>query len=302
MVVKRGGLGRNLSALLGTVDASSFVLPAEEKVRLMELAIDELQAGKYQPRQDMNEASLAELAESIKKQGLLQPLVVREIGPARYEILAGERRWRACRLIGMTSIPVVVRQVDDETAIAIALVENLQRDDLNAMEEARAMHRLSTEFNLTHQEVADLLSKSRTAVSNALRLLSLCEDVQPMLERGDIEMGHARCLLTLNSQEQLQVAQWVISRQLSVRETEALVARLKAGHLPSVLKKESTTAFEAELQGLAKRLKTKIYLKPGKAGKGRLVIHYEDEKSLEQLLGQLVDVNQTRDTGRTSGP
>ena len=289
MVVKRSGLGRNLSALLSHTDGSLMALAQSDSAEGLKLAIDCLQPGKYQPRSDIDDASLAELAESIKKQGLLQPLVVREISPGRYEIIAGERRWRACHLAGMADVPVVLRQVDDETAMAIALVENLQREDLNAMDQARAMHRLTTEFALTHQQIADLLCKSRTAVSNFLRLLNLCSDVRRMLEHGDLDMGHARCLLMLDESQQNKVAQWVVAKNLSVRETEALVARVKNGaDLIPKIKTERPPLFETALQTLSQQLQTKVSIKQGKAGKGKLVIHYDDTHTLEQMIGQLL--------------
>ena len=288
MVVKRSGLGRNLSALLSHTDGRLLVASEGVSAERLKLAITSLQPGKYQPRGEMDETLLVELAESIKKQGLLQPLVVREMSPGRYEIIAGERRWRACQLAGMTEVPVVLRQVDDETAMAIALVENLQREDLNAMDQARAMHRLTTEFALTHQQIADLLCKSRTAVSNYLRLLNLSGDVRRMLEHGDLDMGHARCLLMLDETQQYQVAQLVVAKNLSVRETEALVARVKngSGLLPKI-KVESAPLFEQALQTLAQQLRTKVSIKQGKAGKGTLIIHYDDMHTLEQMISQL---------------
>ena len=289
MVVKRSGLGRNLSALLSHTDGSLIMSTQNDAAERLSLAITNLQPGKYQPRGEMDEESLVELAESIKKQGLLQPLVVREMSPGHYEIIAGERRWRACQLAGMTEVPVVLRQVDDETAMAIALVENLQREDLNAMDQARAMHRLTTEFALTHQQIADLLCKSRAAVSNFLRLLNLCSDVRRMLEHGDLDMGHARCLLMLDESQQYQVAQLVVAKNLSVRETEALVARVKNGVEPSLKAKVAhTPLFEKALQTLAQQLQTKIRIKQGKAGKGTLVIHFDNEHTLEQMIGQLL--------------
>ena len=288
MTVERGGLGRNLSALLSQPDgqlANADKRLGEEQ-RL--LSIDSLQPGKYQPRGEMDEEALIELSHSIKKQGLLQPLVVREISPGRYEIIAGERRWRACQLAMMSEIPVWIRQVDDETAMAIALIENLQREDLNAMDQARAMHRLTTEFALTHQKVAELLCKSRTAVSNYLRLLNLTTDVRRMLEHGDLDMGHARCLLMLDESQQYQVAQLVVAKNLSVRETEALVARVKSGHQPTPKASiERTPLLDEALQTLAQRLQTKVNIKQGKAGKGTLIIHYDDMHTLQQMIGQL---------------
>ena len=193
MTVKRSSLGRNLSALLN--QSSSILLDEKPKAEHFKIAIGCLQPGKYQPRSEIEEPALIELAQSINKQGLLQPLLVRELGDGRYEIIAGERRWRASQIAGLTEVPVVLKQVDDETAMAMALVENLQREDLNTMDQARAMHRLTDEFSLTHQQVADLLGKSRTVVSNYLRLLALPIPVKKLLEHGDIDMGHARALL-----------------------------------------------------------------------------------------------------------
>lgn len=288
MTVKRGGLGRNLSALLG--NSTATLIAEKPVVERLKLAVNCLQPGKYQPRAEIEEEPLAELAASIKQQGLLQPLVVREIAEGRYEIIAGERRWRACQLAGLNEIPVVLRQVDDETAMAMALIENLQREDLNAMDQARAMHRLTSEFGLTHQQVADLLSKSRTAVSNYLRLLSLSADVRRLLEHGDLDMGHARALLMLDEALQSQVAQLVVSKNLSVRETEKLVARVKEGKTTSQAKPELSPLIKEQVQTLAKHLQTKIKIKPGKAaGKGTLVIHYETMQSLESVIQQLIE-------------
>lgn len=291
MSVKRGGLGRNLSALLSHSEDKVSV-KSEECPEPLKLATDSLQPGKYQPRREMDDHALAELAESIKQQGLLQPLVVREIAPSKYEIIAGERRWRACQLNGMLEVPVIIRQVDDETAMALALIENLQREDLNAMDQARAMQRLTTEFSLTHQQVADLVCKSRTAVSNYLRLLHLSDEVRRMLEYGDLEMGHARCLLMLKENEQSQVAQWVVAKNLSVRETEKIVARIKAGESferreqrPS----ETMPLFEKELKTLAQQLQTKVKISPSKNGKGKLVLHYDDVSKLEKMIDLLMD-------------
>lgn len=289
MVVKRSGLGRNLSALLSNTDTGLLIAASTNNTtEHLKLAIDSLQPGKYQPRGEIDETTLVELAESIKKQGLLQPLVVRELSSGQYEIIAGERRWRACRLAGLDEVSVILRQVDDETAMAMALVENLQREDLNAMDQARAMHRLTTEFALTHQQIADLLCKSRAAVSNYLRLLNLNSDVRRLLENGDLDMGHARCLLMLEEHQQSQVAQLIVARNLSVRETEALVNRVKAGiGLVSKAKEDVPLLYEQALQSLAQRLQTKVKIKPGKAGKGSLVIHYDDANTLQHLMERL---------------
>lgn len=289
MTVKRSGLGRNLSALLGTSSNSALLAEKEEATpQRMTLSTDRLQPGRYQPRGTFDDESIGELAESIKKQGLLQPLLVRAITDGRYEIIAGERRWRACQLAGIHNIPVVLHHVDDETAMALALVENLQREDLNAMDQARAMHRLTTEFSLTHQQIADVLSKSRTAVTNFLRLLNLNSEVRLLLEHGDLDMGHARCLLMLDEHQQSSVAQLVVAKQLSVRETEALVARVKLGEPTRATKAPIQPLFEDELKGLSQQLQTKIKLKPGTAGKGTLVIHYSDERNLQRMLDRLL--------------
>ncbi|MCL9682995.1 ParB/RepB/Spo0J family partition protein [Legionella maioricensis] len=286
MTVKRSGLGRNLSALLS--QSGSTLLNEKPQTEHLKLAVTCLQPGKYQPRGEMEEAPLNELAESIKKQGLLQPLLVRELNNGCYEIIAGERRWRASQIAGLTEVPVIVKQVDDETAMAMALVENLQREDLNAMDQARAMHRLTSEFALTHQQVADLLCKSRTAVSNFLRLLSLAPAVKKLLEHGDLDMGHARALLMLEEEQQSQVALLIIAKNLSVRETEKLVERVKAGKMEESPREEPSPLYQDKLSTLAQQLQTKIKLKPGKAGKGSLVIHYENNNTLQKIIDQLM--------------
>lgn len=288
MTVKRSGLGRNLSALLS--QPAGILLDEKPVVENLKLAVECLQPGKYQPRGEMEEAPLTELAESIKKQGLLQPLLVRELSTGHYEIIAGERRWRASQLAGLSEVPVIVKQVDDETAMAMALVENLQREDLNAMDQARAMHRLTDEFSLTHQQVADLLCKSRTAVSNYLRLLGLSTAVKKLLEHGDIDMGHARALLMLEEEQQNQVAQLIVAKNLSVRETEKLVERVKAGkETEETVVTMPDLEYQEQINNLARQLQTAIKLKPGKAGKGSLVIHYDSSHSLQKIIAQLTD-------------
>ena len=286
MTVKRSGLGRNLSALLS--QSGGALLNEKPVSEHLKLSVDCLQPGKYQPRGEMEEAPLNELAESIKKQGILQPLLVRELQNGRYEIIAGERRWRASQIAGLSEIPVILKQVDDETAMAMALIENLQREDLNAMDQARAMQRLTSEFSLTHQQVADLLSKSRTAVSNFLRLLSLSTPVKKLLEHGDLDMGHARALLILEEEQQYQVALIIIAKSLSVRETEKLVERVKAGEIEREPVEEKNSTHQQELINLSQRLQTGIKLKQGKAGKGTLVIHYNNDKSLQNIIDQLM--------------
>lgn len=288
MTVKRGGLGRNLSALLSQ-SGTSLLTPEQPKTEQLKLAISCLQPGKYQPRGEMEETPLQELAESIKKQGILQPLLARELSDGRYEIIAGERRWRASQIAGLNEVPVILKHVDDETAMAMALVENLQREDLNAMDQARAMHRLTTEFALTHQQVADLLCKSRTAVSNFLRLMSLSSSVKRLLEHGDLDMGHARTLLVLDEEQQNQVAQIIIAKNLSVRETEKLVERVKSGVEDQHPTREAERIVPQEqLNHIANRLQTQITLRPGKAGKGSVVLHYKDESSLQKIIEQLL--------------
>lgn len=285
-MVKRSGLGRNLSALLST-PSDAMMTRAEQELTF--LPVTSLQPGKYQPRREFSDDSLMELAQSIKHQGLLQPLVVRSIGPSQYEIIAGERRWRACQLIALTEVAVIVRDVDDETAMALALIENLQREDLNVMEQARAMQRLMDDFSLSHQQIAELVCKSRATVSNFLRLLHLSPYVARLLEHGDIDMGHARCLLTLDASMQQQVAEQICAKQWSVRQTEAWVARLKQPMpeaIPNQLanKKSALSYWQEDLANVATRLNTTIKLKPGKAGKGCLVIEYQDSQSLQGLL------------------
>jgi ParB family chromosome partitioning protein len=286
MTVKRSGLGRNLSALLS--QSGSSLLQEKPQTEQLKLAVNCLQPGKYQPRGEMEEGPLNELAQSIQKQGLLQPLLVRELSNGLYEIIAGERRWRACQIAGLTEVPVILKQVDDETAMAMALVENLQREDLNAMDQARAMFRLTNEFALTHQQVADLLCKSRTAVSNFLRLLSLSTAVKKLLEHGDIDMGHARALLMLEEEQQNQVALLIVAKNLSVRETEKLVERVKAGKVEEQPQEEPISLYQDKLSTLAKQLHTQVKLKPGKSGKGSLVIHYENSYSLQKIIEQLM--------------
>lgn len=288
MSVKRSGLGRNLSALL-SASPSPLLNNAPPPPEEMRLKLDCLQPGKYQPRTAMDDASLQELAISIKQQGLLQPILVRALDNGEHEIIAGERRWRASRLAGLTEVPVILRQVDDETAMAMALVENLQREDLNPMDQARAMARLSNEFDLTHQQIADLLGKSRAAVSNFLRLLSLSEDVMRLLEHGDLDMGHARALLMLDEDKQIQVAQVVVAKNLNVRETERLVSRVKEGSQAPVIKEQAPDIFlTTHIQNLGQYLKTKVNLKQGRAGKGSLVIHYDSIQDLEGVIKQIL--------------
>lgn len=286
MTAKRSGLGRNLSALLS--QSNTTLLTDKPQNEQLQLAIDCLQPGKYQPRAEMEENPLNELADSIKKQGVLQPLLVRELNNGRYEIIAGERRWRASQLAGLKEVPVILKQVDDETAMAMALLENLQREDLNAMDQARAMYRLTTEFALTHQQVADLLSKSRAAVSNFLRLMSLSSSVKKLLEHGDLDMGHARTLLALDEEQQNQAAHIIIAKNLSVRETEKLVERIKKGLPDKVNAEPVKNTYQEQLNYLIERFESPVKLKTGTAGKGSLVIPYKNAQDLEKIFALLV--------------
>lgn len=290
MSVKRnGGLGRNLSALLGSSYLAS-VANNTPKTQIIQLAIDSLQPGKYQPRTVIEDAPLQELANSIKQQGLMQPLVVRALDDSKYEIIAGERRWRACRIAGLEDIPVIVHEVDDETAMAMALIENLQREDLNPVDQARAMARLIDEFSMTHQQIAELLSKSRATVSNFLRLLSLAGEVMRLLEHGDLDMGHARCLLILDKEQQLDIAKLIIAKQLSVRDTEKLVNRVKQGHKepPAVHQQPDFIYVQQHIKALGNFLNTKVTLKQSKAGKGSLVINYDSVEWLESVIKKMI--------------
>src|SRR3990167_7788718 len=290
-VKQRTSLGRNLSALL-----SQSTLLADIKTNeanFTHLTIECLLPSQYQPRRDFNEESLAELAASIKQQGILQPLVVRKIDPERYEILAGERRWRAAQLAGLTDIPVMVKNVDDETAMAIALIENLQREDLSALDQAQAMQRLVTECDLTHQQVADILGKSRAAVSNYLRLLSLSSEVKHLLDNKELDMGHARALLALPHEQQAHLATLIVAKKLSVRETEQLIQRLnnttsdphasQTNIKPAIDRK----LFRDEANRLTQHLKTTVRIKQTQSGKGTVVIHFDSADDLEKIIERI---------------
>jgi ParB family chromosome partitioning protein len=298
MATKRPSLGRGLGALLGQPAAASAaseaatvtsLRPDEE---LQKIPVDLLQRGKYQPRIDMRQESLQELADSIKAQGLVQPIVVRPISeasatqPRRYEIIAGERRWRAAQLAGLHEIPALVRRVPDEAAVAMALIENIQRENLNPLEEARALDRLITEFEMTHASAAEAVGRSRAAVSNLLRLLELADEVKTLVEHRELEMGHARALLGLEQKrQQAEVAALVASKKLSVRETEALVRRLQTG--PQSLKEETPRADPniAKLENdLAEKLGAKVHFQHSASGKGKLVISYHSLDELDGIL------------------
>ena len=298
---KRKGLGKGLDALLGGSatpkgQPAASVSEAIESVtssspgvdgRLMEIPVEFIQRGKYQPRRDMNQEALQELADSIKAQGVMQPIVVRPVAENRYEIIAGERRWRATQLAQLDKIPAVVRDVADEAAIAMALIENIQREDLNPMEEAIALKRLQDEFDLTHQEVAEAVGKSRTTVTNLLRLIALGNEVKKLLENGDIEMGHARALLTLSVDDQMQVANQVIARGLSVRQTEALVRRLQEQAKTTKPVAQPSPDLKNLEEGLAEKVGVPVVINHTAKGAGKLVLKYNNLGELDGILAHL---------------
>jgi ParB family chromosome partitioning protein len=290
MATRKKGLGRGLDALLGsktagvTTEAPAATGKATEG-DLRELPIDLLQRGQYQPRVDMHTESLDELAESIRSQGVVQPIVVRPVGNDKYEIIAGERRWRAAQLAGLQDIPAVVREVDDRAAIAMALIENIQRENLNPMEEANAIKRLIDEFELTHQQAAEAVGRSRTGVSNLLRLLDLNPEVKQLLEDGTLEMGHARALLALKDQQQTEAARRVASKGLSVRETEQLVRKLQAPKKPKKPAEDKIDPNIRHLQSeLSDKLGASVKLQHASNGKGKLVIQYNSLDELDGIL------------------
>lgn len=282
---KSKGLGRGLAALL---DQDGVDAPAAKSDSIGTLPIDQLQPGKYQPRTHMDQASLEELAASIKSQGLIQPILVRRIAAERFEIIAGERRWRASRIAGLNEVPVVIREVPDQAALAMALIENIQREDLNPLEEAQGIQRLIAEFKLTHQDAADAVGRSRAATTNLLRLLNLTAQVQQLVFEGKLDMGHARALLALDGHRQVELAQRIVEGGLSVRETERLVQETLHPKLPGARPKARVSRDIARLQDeLSEKLGTKVELKPGKKGSGKLVIDYMNNDHLDELLKRL---------------
>jgi ParB family transcriptional regulator, chromosome partitioning protein len=300
---KRRSLGRGLGALLGQPepdDESPVVARLHSDEELLKVPVDLLQRGKYQPRIDMRPETLQELADSIKAQGVVQPIVVRPIdvphgddqsaGHARYEIIAGERRWRAAQLAGLHEIPAVVRRVGDEAAIAMALIENIQRENLNPLEEARALDRLITEFDMTHASAAEAVGRSRAAVSNLLRLLELTDEVKVLVEHRELEMGHARALLGLETRrQQAEVGALVAKKKLSVRETEALVKRLTAQ--PQAAAEESTPRVDPNIRklesDLSEKLGAKVAVQHSASGKGKLVISYHSLDELDGIIDHI---------------
>ncbi|APQ12612.1 chromosome partitioning protein ParB [Pseudomonas oryzihabitans] len=289
MAVKKRGLGRGLDALLGgasvkVLQEQAAAAPVSE---LQSLPVDIIQRGKYQPRRHMDPVALEELANSIRTQGLMQPIVVRAIGEGRYEIIAGERRWRASQQAGLDHIPALVRDVPDQVAIALALIENIQRQNLNPLEEAMALQRLQDEFELTQAQVAEAVGKSRSGVTNLLRLLALAEEAKELLAKGELEMGHARALLGLPKARQAEGARHVVARGLTVRQTEALVRQWLSGAESS----EKVPVVDPDIsrleQRLAERLGANVQIRHGEKGKGQLVIRYT---SLDELQGVLAHI------------
>ncbi len=283
---KLKGLGRGLDALLGG-DLDSAPAPTGAPSAL---PISQLQAGKYQPRTRMDEGALNELAASIKSQGVMQPVLVRPVDGGRYEIIAGERRFRAAQLAGLEEIPVLVREVDDQAAAAMALIENMQREDLNPLEEAQGIARLISDFNFTHEQAASAVGRSRSAVSNLLRLVNLAGPVQTMLMAGDIDMGHARALLSVDNASQIALANQVVAKRLSVRETEKLVARaIEEQNSPAAqarLKEKSGDIVRLE-EELSDRLATPVVFKMGPKGRGQMIIDFQNLDVLEGVLARL---------------
>lgn len=301
-MAKRKGLGRGLDSLISGatgVSTAEAIKSATEAMKvdiesapvdgsLKHIPVEFLQRGKYQPRRDMSPDALEELSQSIKSQGVMQPIVVRPIGDSKYEIIAGERRWRATQLAGLDTIPAVIRDVPDETAIAMALIENIQREDLNPIEEAMALKRLQEEFELTQQEVAEAVGKSRTAVTNLLRLINLTDEVKTLLEHGDLEMGHARCLLTLDDELQKNVARTVVAKNLSVRQTEALA---RAAQESAKAEVSNTDKIDSDLknleEGLAEHVGVPVLVQHTAKGKGKLVLKYNNLDELDGILQHL---------------
>ena len=288
MNTKKRGLGRGLEALLGSVPGQGMA-DTDTAGQLSTLPVDLLQRGSNQPRTDFDKEALQELAESIRAQGVLQPVMVRPLDDSgKYEIIAGERRWRAAQLAGLHEIPAVVRELDDQTAMCIALIENIQREDLNPLEQARGLSRLAQEFDMTHDDIAGSVGRSRSAVTNMLRLLELCDDVKRLLESRQLEMGHARALLTLSEQQQKWAAQQIIKSGLSVRGAEALARRLQKAK--TVLKPwqdrvdPDVKLLETEL---SEQLGAAVSIQQRKQGKGTLRIAYDSLAQLDGILDKI---------------
>ncbi|MBA4502894.1 ParB/RepB/Spo0J family partition protein [Marinobacterium marinum] len=296
MVAKKRGLGRGLDALLSDVTSShgqeaNTTAPApaiDDRDHLRELEIGLVEPGRYQPRRDLNPDALEELASSIRSQGVMQPIVVRPLAGGRYEIIAGERRWRASQMAGLSTVPAIIRDVPDEAVIAMALIENIQRENLNPIEEAIALQRLQSEFELTQQQVADAIGKSRSTIANLMRLMNLTPEVRTLLEHGDLEMGHARALLALQGLVQIKAADEVVSRELSVRQTEQLVKRYQGvEENPSKAEALPDAELDQWAGSLAQRLSTGVSIRRGASGKGKISIDFKSQDELEAILQRI---------------
>ena len=289
MIRKKGGLGRGLDALLGASAAARGEPALEPDVAetLRSLPVESIERGRYQPRQDLREDTLRELAESIRAQGVVQPVLVRPLGDGRYELIAGERRWRAAQLAGLREVPAVIRTIPDRAAIAVALIENIQREDLNPLEEAAALQRLITEFELTHQQAAEAVGRSRATVSNLLRLLDLSTEVQQWVRERKLDMGHARALLPLPPALQREAAHQVLLRRLSARETEQLARRLQQNAAEPL----STLPFDPNIRllqdDLSERLGARVRVRHTVSGKGCVVIHYSNLDELDGIIARV---------------
>ena len=283
--MKAKGLGRGLDALFDTGNSEQ----PRASDSLSKLPISQLQRGKYQPRTKMDQTSLEELAASIRAQGLIQPILVRPVDASRYEIIAGERRWRAAGIAGLSEVPVVIRDVPDKAALAMALIENIQREDLNALEEAQGMQRLVEEFHLTHQDLAESVGRSRAAVTNALRLLNLSALVQGYLQDNKLDMGHARALLALDSKRQQEAAQKVVGQNLTVRETEELVNRLLHPSPLAQVKPEKLPDRDVQrlVEEISEKLGTTVEIRSSRKGSGKLIVSYTNNEHLGSLLARL---------------
>ena len=281
------GSTQTMASLLGGPKNKPVSVSADRDGDMKHVPIELIQRGKYQPRTDMHEEALQELANSIRVQGIMQPIVIRPISSDKYEIIAGERRWRACQIVGLNTIPAIIKPVGDEAAIAMSLIENIQRENLNPIEEAMALKRLQDEFELTQQEVADAVGKSRTSVTNLIRLIGLSIDVRHMLEHGDLEMGHARALLSLPDIQQSEAARTVVGRGLSVRQTESLVRRLIAGDGEAKASKLVDPDIKNLEENLAEKLGTQVMIQHSAKGKGRLVLKYNSLDELDGILAHI---------------
>jgi ParB family chromosome partitioning protein len=280
--MKAKGLGRGLDALLGGSGGEESPRDA-----LLTLPVARIRPGRYQPRTKMDQQALAELAASIRSQGLMQPLLVRPVDRDRYELVAGERRWRAAQMAGLDEVPALVREIPDESALAMSLIENIQRENLNPMEEAAGLQRLVDEFRMTHEQAADAVGRSRSATSNLLRLLKLARPVQEMLMEGALEMGHARALLALDGARQIEAGKRVAAKGLSVRATEALVQEMLRGPVPRAGRKKGDRDLARLEDEVSERLGTTVEIRAGRKGSGKLVVHYASLDHLEELLGKL---------------